>query len=105
MCQIIALQSKKSDIIKYLIDNKNKIKNSLDRKGGEGYSISAFIEKAKKYKRKKLPEFIIVKSKNFDEAYNEILYGRPGIPAQRLWPRRRGTYRYRASRLPRLLAS
>ena len=66
MCQIIALQSKKSNIIKYLIENQNKIKLSLDRKGGEGYSISAFIDKAEKYKRKKIPKFIITKSKDFN---------------------------------------
>jgi len=73
MCQIIALQSKKSNIIKYLIENQNKIKLSLDRKGGEGYSISAFIDKAEKYKRKKIPKFIITKSKDFNEIFDEIL--------------------------------
>jgi len=40
MCQIITLEGEKINIISYLLKNKNKIKKSLNFKGGEGYSLT-----------------------------------------------------------------
>ncbi len=40
MCQIISLEGERVNVISYLLKNKNKIKESLDFKGGEGYSLT-----------------------------------------------------------------
>jgi len=42
MCQIIELKNTNSKIISYLIENKERLKKSLDFKGGEGYSFTFF---------------------------------------------------------------
>ena len=39
MCQIIIIRDENPKMISYLIKNKEKIKNSLNFKGGEGYSF------------------------------------------------------------------
>jgi len=66
MCQIITLSGSKKDIISYMVENYNNLKESLNRKGGEGYSISAFVNDNLYY--------IIFSDKNdFDVVYKRFM--------------------------------
>jgi len=66
MCQIITLSGSKKDIISYMVENYNNLKESLNRKGGEGYSISAFVNDNLYY--------IIFQDKNdFDIVYKRFM--------------------------------
>jgi len=58
MCQIIKLQGHNSNIISFLIKYKNDIKESLDFKGGEGYSFTFFNNKKNKWFSIKTSDFI-----------------------------------------------
>jgi 7-cyano-7-deazaguanine synthase in queuosine biosynthesis len=70
MCQIIYLREKeKNSLIKFLLNEKERLKNSLNFKGGEGYSFFLYerINSSKKYR------FTKISSLNFEDGFQDIL--------------------------------
>ena len=65
MCQIIVMQEENSKIIPYLIKNKKKIKNSLDFKGGEGYSFF--------FANNMSNEWFNIEVKDFEDGFQEVI--------------------------------
>jgi len=65
MCQIIELKNTNSKIISYLIENKERLKKSLDFKGGEGYSFTFFNNKNSDY--------FSIKALDFNDGWQETI--------------------------------